>query len=270
MPATAATVATAIEFALMGGGLWLTWKVALSPAARAQPPAVKLEEWPLPLAEFLRFLLLVVCATLAGNLVGTIALSLRPVGTDARAMVLTAFSQAGMFAGIAFFKVSAERLTWRDVTLRLRDLLAGGAIFMIALPFVMAANVSWIWVLKAAGLRLEKQELVDMFVHARSPVLLAFMILLATLTAPATEELLFRGGFFRYMRTRVPRWAALAGPACLFAALHQHVASFLPLIVLGVIFALAYERVGRIAPVIVAHALFNLNTIVLLLCGVGV
>jgi membrane protease YdiL (CAAX protease family) len=37
-----------------------------------------------------------------------------------------------------------------------------------------------------------------------------------------------------------------------------------------VVFAVAYERFGRITPVIVAHAFFNLNTIVLLLCGVGV
>jgi membrane protease YdiL (CAAX protease family) len=203
-------------------------------------------------------------------LIGTIAVDFRPVGTDGRAMVLTAFSQAGMFAGIAFFRVSVERLALRDVAVRIADIVTGGAIFMIALPFVTVTYVAWLGALKWGGFPLDKQELVDMFVHARSPLLLAFMILLATLTAPVTEELLFRGAFFRYMRTRVPRWAALAGPACLFAALHQHIASFVPLIVLGVVFAVAYERFGRITPVIVAHAFFNLNTIVLLLCGVGV
>lgn len=268
MSATA-SAAFAVEILLLLGGILLVWREALSPSARAMPAPVRLDEWSVPLADFLRFLLIVVCATLAGNLVGTILLKFRPVGTDARAMVLTAFSQVGMLAGIVFFRASAERLALRDATVGVRDLMTGGAIFMVALPFVTVTNIAWLQGLKAVGFDLPKQELVDMFVHARSPALLAFMILLATVMAPLTEELLFRAGLFRYLRTRSPRWAALIGPACLFAALHQHVASFLPLIVLGVILSLAYERTGRIAPVIVAHSCFNLNTIVLLLCGVG-
>ena len=62
---------------------------------------------------------------------------------------------------------------------------------------------------------------------------------------------------FRYVRTRVPRWAALLLPACLFAAMHNHLPSFGPLAALGVIFSLAYERTGRIGTAIVAHAMFN-------------
>ncbi|MBI5771251.1 MAG: CPBP family intramembrane metalloprotease [Verrucomicrobia bacterium] len=262
--------AFAAEIILLLGGLLLAWREALSPAARARQTPVRLSEWPLPVADFLRFLLIVVCATLAGNLAGTLVLKLWSIGTDTRAMVLTAFSQAGMLAGIGFFKASAERVAPRDFAVTPGDLAAGGAIFLVALPFVTATNAGWLWLLKTCGVELPKQELVDMFLHARAPALLAFMILLATVTAPLSEELLFRAGFFRYLRTRLPRWAALLGPACLFAALHQHVASFLPLVVLGIIFSLAYERTGRVAPVIVAHACFNLNTIVLLLCGVGV
>jgi len=37
---------------------------------------------------------------------------------------------------------------------------------------------------------------------------------------------------------------------------------------LGIIFSIAYERTGRIEPAMVAHALFNLNTVVLILAGV--
>ena len=88
------------------------------------------------------------------------------------------------------------------------------------------------------------------------------MIVLATVVAPATEELIFRAGIFRYARTRLPRWAALLLPACLFAALHNHLASFAPLVVLGLVFSLAYERTGRIGTAIVAHALFNLYSVI--------
>ena len=39
---------------------------------------------------------------------------------------------------------------------------------------------------------------------------------------------------------------------------------------LAVMFSLSYERTGKIGTPIVAHALFNLNTVLLILSGVGV
>ena len=86
--------------------------------------------------------------------------------------------------------------------------------------------------------------------------------------APLTEELIFRAGLFRYLRTRVPRWIALLAPATIFAALHSNLVAFVPLLLLGVLFSLAYERTGRISVTIVAHSLFNLHTILLILAGV--
>jgi hypothetical protein len=90
----------------------------------------------------------------------------------------------------------------------------------------------------------------------------------AILVAPISEELLFRAGIFRYVRTRLPRWLALLLPALLFALLHLDVGSFVPLVTLAVIFSLAYERTGNIGTTMVAHALFNLNAAVLVLAGV--
>ena len=115
-----------------------------------------------------------------------------------------------------------------------------------------------------------------MFVHADSPLLLAVMITLAIVIAPLAEELVFRAGLFRYFRTRMPRWIALTVPALIFATLHVNwttldgFASLAPLTALAIIFSLAYERTGRIGTSIVAHGLFNLNTILLIFSGVGV
>jgi membrane protease YdiL (CAAX protease family) len=61
----------------------------------------------------------------------------------------------------------------------------------------------------------------------------------------------------------------------LFASLHvnwrtwEGLTSFVPLVLLAIMFSLAYERTGNIGTPIVAHALFNLNTIVLIFSGVG-
>jgi membrane protease YdiL (CAAX protease family) len=45
-------------------------------------------------------------------------------------------------------------------------------------------------------------------------------------------------------------------------------ASFVPLIVLAVIFSIAFERTGEIGTAMLAHSLFNLHTVILLLAGV--
>jgi membrane protease YdiL (CAAX protease family) len=114
-----------------------------------------------------------------------------------------------------------------------------------------------------------------MFANAESPWLFGTMLALAVVIAPLTEELVFRAGLFRYFRMRMPHGVALLVPALLFASLHvnwatlEGLASLLPLVALAVMFSLAYERTGQIGTSIVAHALFNLNTVVLILSGVG-
>ena len=60
---------------------------------------------------------------------------------------------------------------------------------------------------------------------------------------------------------------AIRSCGCLFGAAHANWASFVPLAVLGVVLALAYEATGDIRVPIVAHGLFNLNTILIVLSG---
>jgi membrane protease YdiL (CAAX protease family) len=74
----------------------------------------------------------------------------------------------------------------------------------------------------------------------------------------------------------MPRWAAISSTSVVFGALHvqwsDHMGglpSLLPLVVLAAVFCVAYERTGSIVTPIVAHALFNLNMIVLVMTGVG-
>ena len=153
---------------------------------------------------------------------------------------------------------------------------SGAATFLIAMPVLIASAKGWEIFLRVCGLPTEKQDLIGMFVNAKSPWMLTIMILLAVAIAPLAEELVFRAGLFRYFRTRMPHAIALVVPAIFFACLHvnwttlQGLSSLVPLIVLACIFSLAYERTGRIGTPIVAHALFNLNTVLLILAGVGV
>jgi membrane protease YdiL (CAAX protease family) len=64
--------------------------------------------------------------------------------------------------------------------------------------------------------------------------------------------------------------AALFGGAHLLTSPMENLPTLGPLIALGAIFSIAYERTGRIGTTIVAHALFNLNTVFLVLAGINV
>jgi hypothetical protein len=141
--------------------------------------------------------------------------------------------------------------------------------FLVVVPLIGGVSFFWENLLEAVKLPTERQELVDLFAQTKSPALLGFMVVLALAIAPVSEELVFRAGLFRFLRTRAPRWVAFGASAGLFALLHANWISFLPLFVLGITFAVAYERTGSIAVPILAHALFNLHTLLLVLSGVG-
>ncbi len=269
MPALSAQIAVGLELSLLLSGAWLLWRLSLSPAARAERPAPLLGTWEISLTDFLLFLWCVIIGGLICQVGLTQLLKQANLNSTQRLIFVGGGFQFGMLAGIAFFRLILQRrVLTPDAPVTLHPALSGLATFLVSLPVLTVVSAVWQFLLQLCGIPAEKQDLIAMFADAKSPGLLAFMILLAVVIAPITEELLFRAGIFRYVRTRLPRWAALLIPSVLFGALHANLASFAPLVALGVVFSLAYARTGRIATTIVAHGLFNLNTIVLIFSGV--
>jgi membrane protease YdiL (CAAX protease family) len=98
----------------------------------------------------------------------------------------------------------------------------------------------------------------------------------AVLLAPVAEELLFRGLLYRALRRRRSVAAAAILSSLAFAVIHADVAASAPLALLnlallGALWAVIYERTGSLIVPIVAHAVFNLLTLlqVLLLARLG-
>lgn len=285
------------ELALAGSGCVILWRFVLSPHARARRRPSPLAEWQVTSGGVIRFLFYVFAGLIGlGILASTLSAPLGLRG-DAVTVFNGAAAQLGMLAGILLYRATYERpiapmfvpdasLSPEEAAIPTPPLLtpapqpnvfvAGLVTFLVTLPVLMGAAKAWELFLRLFDLPAQKQDLVEMFVRAESPWLLGTMVILAVIIAPITEELVFRAGLFRFLRTRAPRWRALLLPAIVFASLHvnwstlEGIASFVPLIVLAVGFSLAYERTGRIGTAIVAHALFNLNTIVMIFAGVGV
>jgi len=273
----AAAAAAVFEIGLILAGAWMIWRHALSPKARqARDP--RLAGWGLPAIDFACFLCFAFVGATAMSAAAGFLLRHSRLGPDAIMVAGSAVMHVGILLGLAgFFLMYGLRAQIAGRGPFVAPALRSGFVtFLVALPLVDGTSFAWEYLLTKAGLPVERQDMVDILQNSDSTALKLSLVLVAVLLVPITEEVLFRGGLFRYFRTRIPRSAAIVLTSALFGALHvswgDHLgglASFAPLAVLAVVFCLAYERTGSIGTTIVAHALFNLNTLVLLVSGIA-
>jgi membrane protease YdiL (CAAX protease family) len=271
MNASAAIIFQTLQFALLAVGLVLLWRLMLSPAARAAAAPSPLPAWDASVTDFLLYGISAFLGYFAGGATAHYLAKGFELGEDPAKVFVGAAAQLGMLAGALLAPIERGRMA---VPLPAgRVVLGGAAAFLAAFPVVLGVSLIADWLVRRAGLPDARQEMVGLFARADSFELLAAMIALAVVAAPVAEELAFRAGLFRWLRSRLPRWAAMALPAVLFASLHVNwktlagLSSLPPLVVLAVAFSLAYERSGHLGVPIVAHALFNLNTVMGILSG---
>jgi hypothetical protein len=264
-----------LEGALSLAGMLLLWRLALSPEARVRPPPNLVPPWPGPASDLL---LALVCA-FAGAIVvpGLLALGFRlhPPAPLVQQLGLTCAFQGGLLLGIGLFGRLRRETQPGPPAPPGRVLRAGAGTFLVSLPLVFAVGCLWQLLLARFGFEARPQDTVDLFQSLPTPTLKAVFVVIAIVVAPVSEELIFRAGIFRFLRGRIPRGWALAVSALLFGGMHllespaDGLGSLAQLVVLGAVFALAYERTGRIGTSMVAHGIFNLNTLIALLCGVN-
>lgn len=265
-------IAEAAELALWVVGLRLLW--LRRSALRESLPGL-LRPWEGAPSDFVIFLACGVLGGLVAELLGVQAAKRSGWPAETQLILLNTALHVGALGGLLLHRLALERGNGGPAAAPGRAASSGLVVFLMLLPVLNAAALLWQLALNFLHLPNEAQEVVDLFQRTRSIPAKALLIALAVFVAPATEEILFRGGLFRYLRTRTPRPVALGLPAVLFGALHvnwstlEGLSAFLPLTLLGILLSLAYERTGRIGTVIAAHALYNLNTVLLLLAGVN-
>lgn len=148
-----------------------------------------------------------------------------------------------------------------------RALRLGAGTLLVALPVLSLVSLGWNLVVESLDLPVIPQDVIAIFTNTRSPLVITGMLLVACVFAPIYEELLFRAGLYRFCRQRLGRGAGLLISGICFGALHGNWAGFLPLAVLGMGLAIVYEATGSIRVPIIAHGLFNMNTVLVLLSG---
>jgi hypothetical protein len=266
--------AVGLEIAVALCGLWLLWRFVLSP--RAPRAEVRLPEWKLPAIDFACYVFFAIVGLLAPSAAAGFVLRYVHLGDDATKVLGGAVQDLGLLLGIYGFhrfyrKVARNPAVPTSIPAAIKS---GAVTFFIAMLLVDVTLILWGFLLTRLGLPMVNQEFVDIAENTNSPWLKASLMAIAVVLAPIAEEIVFRGGLFRYFRTRIPRRLAIGLTSVLFGALHVSwdsglvgLPSFAPMVVLAAVFCLAYERTGSIGTVIFAHALFNTYTFVLVAAG---
>lgn len=108
------------------------------------------------------------------------------------------------------------------------------------------------------------QPVTLLFVETKSAGELTLLVVLALVIAPVFEEIFFRGFAYPALKQRLGPAAAMVLVSAVFAVIHFHAASALPLFVLAIGLTLAYELTGSLVAPVTMHVLFNAANVALL------
>ncbi len=136
--------------------------------------------------------------------------------------------------------------------------------FLAVLPVLYGGTLVWIQLLELVGITPEHQDVVETFRDADSPLVIGGMIFLVVVLAPISEEIIFRGCLYRFLKSYLPVWGSIAISSILFSLMHQNSMGLLTLALLGALLCVVYERTGSLKVPILLHAVFNLNTVILI------
>ena len=146
-------------------------------------------------------------------------------------------------------------------------LFTGALVAIVFLPAGMVLQEISYQMLTWSHIPTPTQVAVDEFNKSTSFAGRAYLALFAIFIAPLGEEILFRGLLFPTIKQMGYPRLALWLSAILWAAIHLNSVIFLPLVVLGLVFAWLYERTNNLLAPIAAHGVFNAINVVLLSYG---
>jgi len=129
--------------------------------------------------------------------------------------------------------------------------------YVAFIPAFFALVVVSLLVCTVLGIKPQAHELVEIFSEERSPLKIAYLVVLAVVLAPVYEELVFRGFVYPVIKKYGGVTKAAVFSSLFFAAIHFNAAQFIPVAGLGMMLAFLYEKTGTLAAPIVFHAINN-------------
>ncbi|OYW28636.1 MAG: hypothetical protein B7Z47_05615 [Chthoniobacter sp. 12-60-6] len=156
-----------------------------------------------------------------------------------------------------------QHLHWRLLGL---VVVVFAVVILISVNLVSALSVSW---LEKVWTDLQPQETVKAFQESSGIGFKILVIIAAVVIAPLAEETLFRGFVYGVLKRYTDAPFAALSSSLMFAIIHMHVGSLMPLWMLAVLLCLAYEITGCLLVPMLLHAIFNGVSIVAMMVGAG-
>jgi membrane protease YdiL (CAAX protease family) len=148
------------------------------------------------------------------------------------------------------------------------DLALGVLGYLALFPVFTACTVLYRLGLDALGYPVTPQDVVFLFGDGSQPLGVRVLFIGLTVSlVPLIEEVLFRGVAFAFLSRHLSVAGAAMVVALAFAAVHFHVASFVPLFVLAVGLSLGYLVSGSILVPVTMHAISNAVSVALFCAG---
>lgn len=136
--------------------------------------------------------------------------------------------------------------------------------YLAVIPCFVFASVVYQGILSVNGYPPSLQDIAVLLSSDVPTWVRILMVVLAVGVAPIFEECLFRGVLLPILARRFGLGAGVFLTSLLFAAIHLHMPSLAPLMVVAVGFALAYIATGSLWVPILMHGIFNGVNLVLL------
>ena len=139
----------------------------------------------------------------------------------------------------------------------LGDMRTAVLVYLATLPILAFSSLAYDLLLSSMNYSATAQEIVSILDLFPAGWKHTCIIAIAVTVAPVFEEVLFRGILLPAMARRWGTGAAIFLTSFLFALVHFHIPSLVPLFVIATAFAVGYVYSGSLLVPIVMHALFN-------------
>ncbi len=145
---------------------------------------------------------------------------------------------------------------------RVRDQIWGLVGFCMCLPLVAMSAKLTEWLYITFRWELENQPILEMVSNVDGWMNWVSLFLLVGFIGPLLEEVVFRGFLHTWLHQKLGLVPGLLLQAILFAVIHAHTASLLPLFCLAVLLGLVYIYTRRLMACVWVHALYNTMTLI--------
>lgn len=149
-----------------------------------------------------------------------------------------------------------QHMHWRSLIM---IVLVFAVITLVSVNLASAITVNW---LKDVWPETKPQELVQAFQSSGGIEFKLLVAIAAVVIAPLAEETLFRGFVYGVLKRYTDAPFAAITSSLMFAIIHMHVGSLLPLCMLAVLFCVAYEISGCLLVPMCLHAIFNAASLI--------